>query len=362
LKTFLKKIPAPYRGDIIPRIEPCRICHACTGRRIGVVDYWDLKTSALVQCLHCSHIQLDPMPDAAETAEGCHAYYVEESLRTSLAELEKNCERNFRRGVVFGYKLRHKGIRPRAVLELGPGSGYFSAGLQFVFPGAQVTVLDVNRELLGFIAGHHGYRTIEAVPDEWIEEEAGGYDLVIARDILEHVTDIDRVLENVVRYLKPGGYFHFITPNGHEDAWKHYLAYRMTGQPSELLINHVNYFDGTGLGALLQQKGMNEVAYFTYNLKYTWRGSGSKEKHELAAPQSRKLSASHYTGVKAGEMQDLVPDRNRVLGKWYIRCGIRRVTWLYSLIHHFQLIRLSPVYNVGHEIYGIFRKNPGSLL
>ena len=137
------KWQTPFDGKVIAREESCRICHAEKGRKIGTVDYWDIKTCSIVSCENCGHIQLDPMLNDEETSKGCFAYYVEEFSRTGTKEQLKNCERNFRRGVVFGYHLKNRHISPRFVLELGPGSGYFAAGLQFVFPAVEITVMDM---------------------------------------------------------------------------------------------------------------------------------------------------------------------------------------------------------------------------
>ena len=238
-------------------------------------------------CETCSHIQLDPMLNEEETAKGCNAYYIEESQRTTKEEQFKNCERNFRRGVVFGYQLKNRRISPQSALELGPGSGYFAAGLQFVFPGVKITVMDINRDVLNFNYEHHHFETIQEIPDNYRNSLKNKFDLIIARDIIEHVTDIPKVLANMSEYLQPNGLFHFITPNGREDIWKHYLPSKLEKTSSELLINHVNYFDGKGLKKLFYQNGFLPVKYFTYNLKTTIRGQGWKENRKLMSPVSK---------------------------------------------------------------------------
>jgi len=356
--NLLKKIPASFKAEVVTRHEPCRICNAKTGKQIGTADYWDIQTSGIIQCGECGHIQLDSMLNEGETAVGCLAYYIEESLRTGAEEQDKNCERNFRRGVVFGYKLKRRNISPRNVLELGPGSGYFSVGLQFVFPGTEITVMDINSDVLKLNAEQHNFKTIQAVPDTFTESFSNRFDLVIARDILEHVTDISKVLDNVYQYLKPNGIFHFITPNGHEDVWKHYLTAKIAKSPSELLINHVNYFDGKGLGIFLQQKGLNPLDYYTFQFKYTLRGQGWKADPKLMSPVSKKTRADFYTRKKATELSHRLTNRTEILNKWYIRGNAKWITFLYCLYHHFSIITVPAEINVGHEIFGLYNK-PG---
>ena len=357
MKYFLSKIPAVIKGKVIEREENCRICNEIIGEQIGVVDYWDIKTSRIIKCPKCNHIQLDPMLNNMEISKGCFAYYIEESLRTSRKEESKNCVRNFRRGVIFGYSLKRKKISPHLVLELGPGSGYFYEGLKFVFPNIKITIMDIYSEVLIFNQKHHECNTIQEFPDNFVPEFANKFDLVIARDLIEHVTDISKVLTNVNQYLTSNGFFHFITPNGHEDVWKHYLTSIISNSASELLINHVNYFDGKGLKKILIQKGFSPVDYYTYQLKYTLRGRGWKKGQKLMSPVSKKTNADLLIKNKAEEITKIEFIKQEVLDKWYIQNKAKWIAYLYSLYQHFSIIRISPELNVGHEIYGLFKKN-----
>lgn len=355
MKNILKKIPASFKGEIIERQEECRICNEKIGKQIGEIDYWDIKNSKIIKCEKCGLAQLDPMLTQEETSKGCLAYYIEESLRTSKKEQERNLLRNFRRGFLFGISLKRKNIYPKNVLELGPGSGYFSDGLKFVFPDAKITVMDVNKEVLLFNEHHHQYSTIEATPENHIPELENKFDLIIARDILEHVIDIAKVIENVRSYSKNNGLFHFITPNGHEDVWKHYLTFNYQSAKSELLINHVNYFDGKGLLNFLLKKDFLPVNYYTYNFKSTRQGQGEKVSEELMAAASQKKSGDFYIEKKINKVKEIDFDKKTVLNKWYINKSRKFITYMISWYHHANIVKLSPELNVGHEIYGLFK-------
>lgn len=240
-------------------------------------------------------------------------------------------------------------------MELGPGSGYFSAGFKFVFPKADITVIDINQRVIEFNREHHGYAGVCDFPDVKNEDFEGKFDLVIARDIIEHVNDISRVLNNVNRYLIPGGHFHFITPNGHEDVWKHYLTEIHTGLPSELLINHVNYFDGRGLAELLEATGFEMVDYYTYKLRTFLRGEGWSRNRKHMNPVSAKKNSAVIFGSE-GKFSGTELAKARILDKWYINNRHKWITILFCYYQHFEIFRLNPSLNVGHEIYGLFRK------
>jgi 2-polyprenyl-3-methyl-5-hydroxy-6-metoxy-1,4-benzoquinol methylase len=335
------------------RTEPCRICGYKEGLKIGETDYWDLQHSSLIYCPECRLAQLDPMLTPENTATGCTAYYLNEIIRTSKKEQQRNLVRNYRRGIVFAGNLKMKGYSPREILEFGPGSGYFSAGIMRIFPGCKITVVDIVKDVLDKNRDIHGFEVIRGSPEDIEYLENRKFDLVIARDILEHVTDIGRVIKNVSSLLKNGGLFHFLTPNGLEDLWGHYLYWQHHHKPSELLINHVNYFDGKGLLDFLKKNELYPDEYFTYQFKTTLRGKGWRLKSSLEANPSKKMSASEI--IKNNEKHSIADfEKKEVLNLWYLNTSLKWLTDLYCIHKHHWWIHFNPVKNTGHEISGLF--------
>jgi 2-polyprenyl-3-methyl-5-hydroxy-6-metoxy-1,4-benzoquinol methylase len=353
---FLKSLPVQLEGDVVTRQEPCRCCGAKGGIKISRIDYWDIKETDIVKCASCGTAQLDPMLTDDETSKGCLAYYIEETLRTSHKAQEKNNLRNYRRGIHFAFTLKRKNYSPKDILELGPGSGYFLEGIRFVFPDVKISVLDINQELLDFNQQQHGFATILATPEHFIPELKNKFDLIIARDIIEHVTGVDAVFKNVNAYLRKGGLFHFITPNGHEDVWRFYIRYKEKKENSELLINHVNYFDGKGLADHLTRENFKEISYYTYKLKTTFRGRGRKVIEKLMAPVSQKRSADYYVNEKISEIRSVTFDKKQTLNKWYLKPNRKFFARLISWYKHSEWVTVDPRINVGHEILGVFEK------
>jgi 2-polyprenyl-3-methyl-5-hydroxy-6-metoxy-1,4-benzoquinol methylase len=353
-RSFLQ--PNPFDGAQVTRTEPCRLCGGHEGTLIGMTDYWDLRRSSIVICERCKLIQLDPMLTEPETAKGCLAYYIEESLRRPVEEQQRDLLRNFRRGVLFGYSLKRRHIKLREVLELGPGSGYFAQGLQFVYPAVRITVADINHEVLQFNRDQHQYKTIHGTPEKFFPEFEGSFDLIIARDILEHVTDIGLVLSNIRVYLKPGGFFHFLTPNGREDVWKHYLTWHLRNRQSELLINHVNYFDSSGLKEHLLNLGFRVHEFYMTGIKPAIRGQGRLLKPSLTAPVTKSQSTDYFISERRGDLKPPEADKKTVLDHWYLSQKCPLITYLVSRFYHGALIKIDPALNVGHEIHGLFQK------
>jgi SAM-dependent methyltransferase len=343
-------------GIPVIRKEPCRICGNPEGIRLGETDYWDLRRSDLIKCPSCKLVQLDPMPSQEGIATGCLAYYHFETEGTPQNEITRNHVRNFRRGMLFGHLLKRKGFHPEEILEFGPGPGYFAAGLQVLFPKSRVTAVDIVDEVLERNRIVHGFNTLKGSPENALPGWNSGFDLIIARDLLEHVTDIKKVVENISGLLKKGGLFHFLTPNGKEDLWQHYLTWKLYDKPSELLINHLNYFDGKGLKMLLEKNGLSPIQYYTYQLKTTFRGKGWRVSKRLAAPVSTGRKAQNYTGYQADGKSNEVDTDTEVIPEWLKR---PRYLWLVVLncwFKHSVFLRVPPSLNTGHEICGLFRK------
>jgi ubiquinone/menaquinone biosynthesis C-methylase UbiE len=347
---------ATFVGERVIRQEPCRICGSLEGIKIAETEFWDLQHCDMVQCTSCKLIQLDPMIKAQQTATGCHAYYLKEILETPLSEQKRNLIRNYRRGIVFARTLQKKGYKPETILEFGPGSGYFSAGIRFIIPECKITVVDIVEDVLKLNQEVHRYNVFSGSPEDIHLFENQKFDLIIARDILEHVTDIGKVILNIHALLNPNGLFHFITPNGKEDVWGHYINWEFSRKPSELLINHVNYFDGAGLLKCLTDSGFTKIDFFTYQIKYTLRGKGWRHAKTLAVNVSTKRSADEL--IKSLETKDGENSirKEEILNTFIFRTKIKRLISLYCQFKHHWLIHLDPERNIGHEILGLFIK------
>jgi ubiquinone biosynthesis O-methyltransferase len=101
------------------------------------------------------------------------------------------------------------------VLDLGCGGGFMAVAL--AERGARVTGVDPSRRAIASALRAAERRSVpiaccvgrgESVP---VHDDA--FDIVVCVDVLEHVGDIDRVIREVRRVLRPGGLFLFDTIN-----------------------------------------------------------------------------------------------------------------------------------------------------
>jgi len=288
------------------------------------------------------------------TESGCMAYYLWEKTQVPTREQERNLLRNYRRGILLAFQIKKLGFEPADILELGPGSGYFSSGIRYVFPDARITVVDIVDEVISGNLNIHRFEGIKGSPDNLTSLVNRKFDLIIARDILEHVSDIGIVIRNISELLKENGLFHFLTPNGHEDVWKHYVNWRISEEPSELLINHVNYFEGKGLLEFLGQHNLYPLKYYTYQVKTTFKGQGWSLNRLQAATPSVNRSASMIINEFKNDNDQPVFNKKDILDQWYLRTRLKWLTFLYCHYMHQPLLKINPVWNIGHEIFGLF--------
>ena len=105
--------------------------------------------------------------------------------------------------------------RGKAVLDLGCGGGFMSEAL--ARRGALVTGIDPAASAIAIAERHAAAQgltiTYVAASGERLPVPDQSMDHVVCVDVLEHVTDLGAVLDEISRALRPGGYLAFDTIN-----------------------------------------------------------------------------------------------------------------------------------------------------
>ena len=121
----------------------------------------------------------------------------------------------------FGYMRRiltqERGIDPggKTVLDVGCGGGLLAE--EFAGLGCSVTGVDPSSESLATARAHAWAQGLEIEYVEGTGEQLpfsdGAFDAVYCCDVLEHVADLQRTLDESARVLKPGGLYMYDTIN-----------------------------------------------------------------------------------------------------------------------------------------------------
>jgi len=124
-------------------------------------------------------------------------------------------------------------IRERRVLEIGSAKGYLLAALQGL--GWTVQGVELSKNAAQYASGRFKVPTYTGTLEEYIDIHTNAsFPLVLALDVLEHVTDPRRFLKSVSEVISQNGYFIIDTPNGaaadiitHKSNWKGFNPYHL---------------------------------------------------------------------------------------------------------------------------------------
>jgi ubiquinone/menaquinone biosynthesis C-methylase UbiE len=133
--------------------------------------------------------------------------------------------------------------RAERALDLGCGDGRLTSELD----AAELTAADVSGVALERARRRLPDAQIaELEPDAPLPFEDGAFDLVLCAETIEHVRDVQLVLSEARRVLRPGGELALTTP-----------ASRALMRPPDLLSPHLRHFTRRSLAALLDELGFD---------------------------------------------------------------------------------------------------------
>jgi ubiquinone/menaquinone biosynthesis C-methylase UbiE len=94
------------------------------------------------------------------------------------------------------------------------------------------------------------------VPDERLPFDDLAFDLVLCTETIEHVRDVQLLVSEVRRVLRPGGQFAVTTP-AHSRRTALRLLARGWERDFDPLSPHLRFFTARSLGALLDEMGFD---------------------------------------------------------------------------------------------------------
>lgn len=102
----------------------------------------------------------------------------------------------------------------REVLDAGCGPATYTRKLAMTYPDMKVTGIDIKK----FATWDGSPPNVQFEQQDLLRlAEESCYDFCLCIDVLEHIPGNRRVLENIFRSLKPGGYFYLHMPDDRHD-------------------------------------------------------------------------------------------------------------------------------------------------
>lgn len=116
-----------------------------------------------------------------------------------------------RRNIVFSLFEKYLKVSPEKtrILDFGCGSGFLMGELQK--RGYDASGVDTSAEAIDY-GTRRGIRNLKIQQGDKIDFPDGRFDLVLALDVLEHIKNDIRAIQEIERVLKPGGWVIITVP------------------------------------------------------------------------------------------------------------------------------------------------------
>ncbi len=197
----------------------CLMCHHPEWRlviRSEDVEYrCKPGTFDLVECTRCGHVYVHPLPQYSEIASLYPNTYYTVNKKSPLyldgAIYEKKLGSDARK-----LKRSLDGFKIRSIVDVGAGEISRLSKLKEAFGGdVEAIAFDIQFEPdIEQQAKQHGVKLVHGnVETNTNALRDGGHDLIIMRQLLEHLRDPELAVRNLARKLAPNGLMIIDTPN-----------------------------------------------------------------------------------------------------------------------------------------------------
>ncbi len=222
-------------------IRPCPACGEAKTKEQGKANGF-----GLVVCKNCMTLFTKELP-VDEERQDYDEYYSESNLRSPsfikmrLSEIISGFSEYSKNG-----NLLDIGFGAGAILEVAQSEGWKPLGVEVSKPAVE------QAKKKGFDV-FHGELAEAGYPDDC-------FDVVTASEILEHLSNPQDLLNEVIRILRPGGLFWATTPSSRG------ISYRQMGIDWSVVYppEHIQLFSKKGISGMLVEAGFSEFDIHTY--------------------------------------------------------------------------------------------------
>lgn len=246
-----------------PAIPKCLFCGSHKLRRIKASAF-DVQTPtwvSIVECLNCHFAWQHPLGRTEKQSESFFkAAYLDKgkSTTTYFSEVLKQDIA----GLEYGF-IASLPVEDHVLMDIGAGAGIFA--ILAANNGWQVTALDPALDP-SWVAHTPNVTAINGSLDDIATERM--FDVITLWDVIEHVSDPARLLEDIFRHIKPGGWLVIETGN-------YKSADRVQKGKSHWMyqLDHRWYFSPDSMELLVKNSGFSEFVYSKRVLRPDWHGS-----------------------------------------------------------------------------------------
>jgi len=203
--------------------------------------------------------------------------YFDSDCNIGYSDFSRQAQRSQRVAFFFAKKMRHR-VPPEAkLLEIGSALGFLLHALRD-YTSWQVQGLDVA-PFASYFAGKMYDMDVKCGTLQEARFPDENFDIIIQKDLLEHVTHpLEHMLESN-RIMKKGGYLWLITPNGKADIRPLQRAARKirnAGMDALPLLGqgHLSFFSRNHLMRLFSETGFHCISMRNISIRRGLRALG----------------------------------------------------------------------------------------
>lgn len=210
-------------------------------------------------CMDCATIYMTPRPSPAVMASYYansenYAFWATHIFPASEAARREKIHKPWLERVI-GYCDRH-GIARGSLVEIGPGFGTFAALAESSGAFARVRAVEPTPEMAA-ACRTRGVSVIEKRVED-IADELGMVDVLVAFEVIEHLFEPRRFVEQCAHLVRPGGLLILSCPNG-----QGFDIALLGAKALAVDAEHVNLFNPNSLSRLVSKHGFIVVEAMT---------------------------------------------------------------------------------------------------
>jgi 2-polyprenyl-3-methyl-5-hydroxy-6-metoxy-1,4-benzoquinol methylase len=249
--------------------EPCVFCghdDVVLDCRISVRGVLDADVT---RCPGCGLLFVNPPPTSEKIAQLYDATYWDPP-KVGAREASRRYRRQYRFGAAYGRGLERR-LRAGRMLEIGTGLGFFLKGVADHCDW-DVQGIDTADGIEAFAREKLGLKVAQGRFEE-AQFADGQFDLVRAKDVLEHVPYPMPFLEDVRRMLRPRGRLELWVPNGPLDLAAARRAFK-AGVRADMGAGHLLFMAPHVLRAMTRRAGFRVVHASVFGFRYALKALG----------------------------------------------------------------------------------------
>ncbi len=294
--------------------DPCVFCGAADVSLDCAISLRGKIDADVTRCSACGLLYVNPVLGPEQIAQLYDASYWDPPGK-GAREAHRRYHRLYRFGTIYGQELARLSAAGR-MLEIGCGLGFFLRGAAD-HCGWEIEGIDPATGMGEFAQEKLGLRVTEArfeenrFPDET-------FDLVRAKDVLEHVPAPMAFLSEVHRILRPGGRTELWAPNGPLDLAPARRAFRR-GARMQMGAGHLLFISPRVLRGMLEASGFRQEHASVFSFRDALRAVGLYPGRTLQSPLVAPAPRQAKPAVSLDEWERPAPQRGVRSSKLYAR-------------------------------------------